>query len=235
MSTHILSCDQCEFTAVGLNRLRRHQNTHKNTPKYGTFAKIPCHVCGREIQENCLANHINNMHPNVESMFKCDQCGFVTHTEKYMQDHKRRHLNQMKKCPVCSRSVKYLNNHLKRGNCFKTEGTFPCDLCGKVFKDHYKVKRHVKQIHMKIKDYICDMCDYRTYTAFNLKIHKAKMHTKESLEVFCEICNKKTMSIEHHKKTFHIDVYTQEMNTNKTVSDITEQEEKFNLMTHTYQ
>lgn len=120
MSTQLFSCDQCEFTAVGLNRLRRHQNTQRTSEVERLLKFLSC-VWARNT-ENCLANHINNMHPNVESMFKCDQCGFAL-TEKYMLDHKRRS-NQMKKCPVCSRSINISTIHLKRGNCFKTEEHF---------------------------------------------------------------------------------------------------------------
>ena len=230
MSTHILSCDQCEYSGLGIHRLRIHKKIHE--PMAYDTAKVPCHICGKEISGTNMTFHINAKHSTGEQSFKCDQCEFVTHAKGYLITHKKRHLKKKLKCPVCGRMVKFLDAHMSRGNCFKTEGKFPCDLCNKVFKDNYKVKRHVKQIHMKIKDFICDICDYKTYSSTNLKIHSAKMHTKEPLEVHCHLCNQKTMNLDHHKKTHHFEEYCKE-NQASQVPRWGQKDEKVDLVAET--
>jgi hypothetical protein len=37
-------------------------------------------------------------------------------------------------------------------------------------------------------DQACEMCDYRTYSSFNLKLHLSKMHNAPSLQAVCPVC-----------------------------------------------
>jgi len=227
MSIHLLNCDVCEFTCVGLNRLRRHQNTHQIKgvkAEAEAAAKVPCYVCGVELKEASLPNHLYTAHPDVSNgtVYKCDKCDYTTLSKFSISSHKKSHSLQLQECPVCKRKVKYLSKHIKRGNCVNKKEPIPCELCDKVFTDKWHVKRHVKIVHMQVKDISCDMCEYRTYTSFNLRVHKSKMHTKESLETHCEICNKKTMSIEHHMKTFHFDVFAQERDHERSLDFLNE-------------
>ena len=238
MSTHILSCDQCEFTAVGLKRLRRHQKSHTSnldTVNVTNSVKIPCHVCGKELTEASLPGHVANTHPDAAvQSFSCDKCDYITESRTYFLAHKQRHKKTLQQCPVCKRSVKYLNNHLNRGNCVKRKPSIPCDLCDKVFTDPYHMRRHVKVVHMKIKDIICDMCDYRTHSSFNLKLHRSKMHTKETLEQICDICHQRTMSLDHHKKTYHLEMYLKEKQEALHPEDLIEDDQKLDINPHIY-
>ena len=38
--------------------------------------------------------------------------------------------------------------------------TFTCDTCNKAFSTKKNLKRHIKMVHDKIKDFKCDKCDY---------------------------------------------------------------------------
>jgi len=238
MSTHSLSCDQCSFTTVGLKRLRRHQKTHKTdlkTEKGGdsNMTKIPCYICGKELIEASLEGHVANMHKDalLSETYSCDKCDYVTGSRTYFLAHKQRHKKTLEQCPVCKRKVKYLNHHLNRGTCVKRKASIPCELCDKVFTDAYHVRRHVKVVHMKIKDIICDMCDYRTHSSFNLKLHRSKMHTKETLEQVCDICQQRTMSLDHHKKTYHLEIYLKEKQVNRN-EDILDEVKKLDTNAH---
>ena len=70
MSTHILPCELCEFTCVGLNRLRRHQNTHKTRGSLESAAaanKVPCYICGVELKE--LVAQVKFRYDRLEYIF----------------------------------------------------------------------------------------------------------------------------------------------------------------------
>ena len=230
MNTHILNCEICGHSCAGLGRYRQHQNRHRFEPDQK--AKIPCYICGKEVVTGSMPSHISAQHPASSGgpQLKCDLCDYTTYNKFYMGSHKKRHQNKMVKCPVCDRMVKYLESHVRRGNCFTKKEATPCDLCNKTFTSVSHLKRHVRQIHMQIKDKLCDICDYRTYTSFNLKIHKAKMHTKESLEVFCDICNQKTMNLDHHKKLQHFEEYVSEKQARQAELDGLKEDTKLELV-----
>ena len=200
---------------MGVGKIIKLQGTlYTPAKKESVGLKIPCHVCGKEIKESGLEKHVADTHPSSTESFKCNKCDFETHNLINLRHHKKRHLNKLKICPLCSKQIKYLNCHLARGNCFEktSKPSIPCDQCDKMFCDIYKLKRHVLGVHLKVKDILCDLCNYRTYDSFNLKIHKSKMHSKESLDVVCEVCNQKTMSIEYHMKTYHFEIYSEKRN-----------------------
>ena len=85
----------------------------------------------------------------------------------------------------------------------------PCELCDKILVDKQHLKKHVDIVHKKIKNTLCDLCDYKTYSLFNLRLHMSNVHDKKSLETICKCCGVKTMSIDNHMKTYHIEVYVE--------------------------
>ena len=204
METHLLPCDQCDYKAIGLKRMRLHKKAHKpasTKPK----VMVQCDMCGKEVMESSLKEHMQNYHSNT--LYTCDWCGFTTHSKGNLRLHRKRHLETVQECPVCFKKVKNLSLHIRRNKCGqKDREKYPCTECDKVFALKWQLKRHVNNIHNQIKNYLCDLCDYRTYSSFNLRIHKSKMHTKQSIEVVCSVCHKKTYGIDNHMKTYHFEV-----------------------------
>jgi len=210
MSIHLLKCDICDITLVGLKQFRRHQHDKHETYNMDKevlreVKMVNCNICGLLLKKSSVAVHLSRIHSKRPMAFNCDKCEYETNVESYLTHHKRSHVQKLQECPVCKQQVKFLNKHISRGICVNQKESVPCEECGKTFFDKAGLKRHVKQVHRKIKDNQCDQCEYATFTLFNLKLHKSKMHTKVPLEETCEICNKQTMSIEYHKKTYHLD------------------------------
>ena len=101
-----------------------------------------------------MPNHLYTAHPDVSNgtVYKCDKCDYTTLSKFSISSHKKSHSLQLQECPVCKRKVKYLSKHIKRGNCVNKKEPIPCELCDKVFTDKWHVKRHVKIVHMQVKN-----------------------------------------------------------------------------------
>ena len=161
------------------------------------------------IIESIVKAHLLNVHKIGGQPYHCAQCDYTTHSKYYLQAHQKRHKETYKTCPECGRQVKFLDYHISRGQCGnQKKARLPCDVCGKDFSSKDGLRRHKSDIHSGGKKHGCDLCVYRTYSSFNLKLHISKMHTKQPLEVVCEVCNKKTMGIDVHMKICHFDIYS---------------------------
>lgn len=79
------------------------------------------------------------------------------------------------------------------GNC-KSEASFRCDYCGKLFTRNWYLKQHIK-LHSNQKPFSCIHCDKRFLNSSNLKQH-LKTH---SVEYRCCLCDKTYINIESLK------------------------------------
>lgn len=97
------------------------------------------------------------------------------------------------------------SNGSGHSNHSKSDGSFKCEHCGKLFTRNWYLKQHIK-LHSNDKPYSCDMCDKRFLNSSNLKQHM-KTH---SVEYRCHICNRtyisQTLLNEHLLKHPDMDV-----------------------------
>ena len=49
--------------------------------------------------------------------------------------------------------------------------TFKCDQCNKMFPSNGNLKRHIENIHNKVKSHQCEFCDFKCNAKENLKKH----------------------------------------------------------------
>ena len=74
---------------------------------------------------------------------------------------------------------------------------YDCRYCGKLFKIHSQLKRHVR-IHSYAKPYSCRHCSGCFTWHHQLKTHLLKSHN-EGTWFTCDICQKKFSSKQHYK------------------------------------
>merc|ERR1711894_519609 len=68
-----------------------------------------------------------------------------------------------------------------------------------------KVKRHVKSVHLKIKDYSCELCSFETAQMSHLNYHLKAMHDKGK-KVQCQSCTFQSddkLKLQEHIKAVH--------------------------------
>jgi len=130
--------------------------------------KVACDICGILVLEVSLKQHIDGVHST--EVLKCDLCDYSANSKVKIMDHRKRHFREISKCPECGKMVKSLKRHFRR-MCGRKEEVekHQCDRCEKSFTFKAGLTRHIKTIHEKIKDYQCSLCNYQTYTNFNLK------------------------------------------------------------------
>ncbi|CRK91793.1 CLUMA_CG005424, isoform A [Clunio marinus] len=68
----------------------------------------------------------------------------------------------------------------------------PCDFCGKKFMRGQRMELHRTRVHLKIKNFECDICGLTFYGRCNVAYHMVKHIPKEhrSRDYQCDICNK---------------------------------------------
>ena len=62
-----------------------------------------------------------------------------------------------------------------------------CQLCGRTFTKKCDLKRHVNQVHLKLRPYKCNQCDASFPRRPQLKIHVRKAHDNSQDEAGVEV------------------------------------------------
>ena len=86
-----------------------------------------------------------------------------------------------------------------------TKATISCELCGNLYRENRKLRRHMKIVHLKVKNHKCNVCDRKFGTTMGLKNHKLAIH--EKLKPFsCLQCDYRTAkygNINLHRRKVH--------------------------------
>ena len=170
---------------------------------------VSCHYCGNHYSTRlaCKA-HIERTH-EISKQFLCTKCDYKTVSKGSLERHFNRvHTEKLNKpCVSCGEIFKDMKRHLQRTSCGQ-EGAervkVPCPKCDKTFTERGRMLIHMKNIHDGIRDEVCDLCNYATYSKFNLRLHIAKVHlgtglTKEQ----CPHCEKMVGNLKHHLSLYH--------------------------------
>ena len=86
--------------------------------------------CGKQVKGiSEFVEHLENMHPN--------QCGIV--------------------CPICDKELPS-KRRLKIHVVIHSDKKATCPHCGKDFSEGYKLRRHLREVHDKLKEHVCSTC-----------------------------------------------------------------------------
>ena len=86
----------------------------------------------------------------------------------------------------------------------KTRNTRNCSLCKTSFKDRYKLRNHLEQVHNKVRK-TCNIC-FKEVSYGSLKRHIKSVH--EKAKIFCQFCSRpfaygNEISLKRHIETIH--------------------------------
>ena len=106
-------------------------------------------------------------------------------------------------CPECNKKLKQKSyrSHLRTHLGFKQ---FRCELCGDRFTRKNDVKRHMKLIHEKPRNFQCEECEKYFITEDNLRTHQEK-HSRELKCRKCQHMFGKVAYYSDHIKYVHPD------------------------------
>ena len=111
-----------------------------------------------------------------------------------------------RECDYTTSLISSLNRHTK---LIHSDGSknIKCPKCLNTFALSHSLKVHLKRAHEKLKDMVCLLCDFSTYTRGELNMHVRKKHLTAIKNVFqCEECSYNTeqkTTLERHKKCVH--------------------------------
>ena len=169
----------------------------------------PCPYCAKQVYN--LKAHIQGSHE--AELIVCSKCDYRTRNKQSFTDHSNNVHKEavMKTCQFCGGSYKRVDRHIQVMNCGQAKRMrSKCDQCDKTFALKQTLRKHIKIVHLQIRNKTCLYCDYKTYTKFNLDLHMNKMHLGIQMEKQnCSHCDKSTYKLEHHMKVYHGELYSQ--------------------------
>ena len=148
---------------------------------------VPCDVEGckyvLKTEASLLAHKVN--HHSKELTCEVSGCAFVTKRRLKLKDHNESHKRMTMKdlssvntteqtfpCYLCE-NTKFFHN-LGALNCHKTavHEPKPCEICGDVIKNIYRLREHMSQVHDKgLRKFQCDTCEKSFYLKHKLDRH----------------------------------------------------------------
>ncbi|XP_037044569.1 zinc finger protein 2-like isoform X2 [Bradysia coprophila] len=191
---HLQTCSICNESYV-VGETDRHMRKHFNGEYY------QCHVCGQEYQNSIrLQKHVKSKHITSRDEFFCDICknANVFQTKAGIEEHmKNRHcrpsISDMK-CSICGKEFFTRSKFTAHVRGHDRRGWKKCPICNESFGS---LTRHMNGKHLKIRNYICDICGsaYTQWTSLkehietkHMQIHKRKSENAATWP--CEKCGK---------------------------------------------
>ena len=166
----------------------------------------------------------------MSSELVCNFCGKQFSSETLLNDHNRDvHTQVESPCNLCDksfRSKKKLRYHMTSTHAEKE--AFQCDIksdgiqCIYYSTTNSNLRAHKKRVHdekptnANLAKHVCDLCDFRTNTKFNLDRHSEKCKILDPSHS-CNLCNK-TFSTKKNL-TRHTKLHNRS-NNDKPISDV---------------
>ena len=224
--SHLFTCDQCDFKTDLAVWLEKHKSkghvTSYHCPEPNCFYQTKANQDSEE--ETQKYNHRINYHSEYphfskgsDGYYHCPQDCCKDKESKFKSKIKSlllKHLNcDLKKGVICEICAKVfvdnfgLKNHIT--SVHGGEARFVChhDACVFRTNSEHKLKHHVRSVHDKIKDLVCDKCPYRTAEHNNLRRHM-KSHADVSERTFygcilCETTTTQKVGLKKHMEMKH--------------------------------
>ena len=186
-------CKNCTKTFKILKCLQIHnRNVHEESKN------IECNECGKIFRnKHYLNSHQNAVHRSKIKII-CDDCGnSFSSKDAYKLHYISKHsdvTDQAKhthKCPYpnCDYSTlqKYdVKKHVKRVH-IKEKGKHLCSLCPKIFHTKSSLEEHINGVHLNIKPFKCDNCEFASAYKSTLNEHKKVTHGTQRYD--CPHCD----------------------------------------------
>ncbi|XP_028156440.1 oocyte zinc finger protein XlCOF26-like [Ostrinia furnacalis] len=180
-----VSCLACGASFYTFGPLLHHTNKdHKGT------SAILCDVCGQHFKDvNLLRGHFKTVHENTGLL--CPECGEKFETRSKLKTHqKNQHeIDKKFKCMVCSLTFQ---SHYKRSRHMaaehKNRQEIKCLHCPKTFVFRSMMMTHVRDTHLKVRNYICSVCGWKAFNSNRLKNHMYKHSGEKNFK--CDGCDK---------------------------------------------
>ncbi|XP_063836983.1 zinc finger protein 37 homolog [Ostrinia nubilalis] len=235
-------CVYCKELYTDPDKLREHTLTHDPTTYQDTvtykksllidITRIDCRLCPKPIDDlEEFYSHITSFHdkmlyPNIKNEFlkfrlklgnlSCLECGNIFTYFHALKKHMAEHFGTWI-CDICGAHFfeeGKLIIHQKSHQPQKTEDTYPCKDCGRVFKSKHGRYYHISRVHSEQPAYPCYKCDEVLFSHSLRYRHMIEVHG-EQRTFPCEHCDKvydTRKSLREHNRKNHLKVLKHECN-----------------------
>jgi hypothetical protein len=196
-------CNLCSYSTYLRSSLDNHMNSvhpktrdfsadHTKNQQLGKKKKDPmkCPFCSFSVDyPSDLTRHLKAVHLKIKD-FSCDLCDFKCSTQNSIRHHRKaKHLDESekRKCSDCSYSTYFERNLTNHVNAVHLKiKNFGCDFCDYKCSKKSDLKPHVKT-HLKSEDFTCDFCDYKCTRRSHIMSHMKSIHMKIK-DICCDFC-----------------------------------------------
>lgn len=189
MNLNDYKCAICNQKYTDYKTLNHHMNVH--------YPKFVCEQCGSGFVTSMrLKSHVVT---HETGSFPCNACDKVFSSKDAMKAHYEYVHMKVKKhsCPQCSETFLLYYHKLKHITTVHGVNLekFMCNFCPKVFTARGHLGRHVRELHLKERRHVCDVCEAKFYGKSGLTKHMV-IHTGERNHQ-CFVCQKSYRRKEH--------------------------------------
>ncbi|XP_061713742.1 zinc finger protein 470-like [Cydia pomonella] len=172
----------CEECGKSVRNLKGHSLLHQQK---GERQMIQCKLCPKLFNTDSGRNkHYRNIHLGLSNVSKsiCDICNKeVKHLKGHIKMmHNRESLPYG--CGSCERRFlcrSALKKHMAK-HVGVPEIPYECDICKRRFHTKTLVSKHIRQFHLNVKNYLCEICSKTFFDKHPFIIHM-ESHSKERL------------------------------------------------------
>ena len=166
-----------------------------NQSQQRTSRFFECNVCDYKTK---YKHHFNSHQYNHKQKTKCSICGkMVQNPESHYQ---RVHKFGKVPCKIGAKSISKINMKLHVDQVHKKNPELSCDICGSILKHRMSLYEHMRDMHLKVKSFSCNKCEYKTTRLSSLLQHQ-KVHSEKKEE--CQICHAHVKYLKEHIRNKH--------------------------------
>ena len=177
----------------------KHLNAHMQDKHPGVPQSYSCKECSKVF--DCRRKWYMHTYSCKHEPCLCDICSQIFKNARNLKQHKRQvhekrpgnpkrnqSVREPKICPICAKSVVYLNGHMRDVHSDKPDGIFPCSECGKIYVSKKKLNDHCITAHREDPK-MCTVCSTVFKNGHALRGHMRTIH-EDKTEHTCPICFK---------------------------------------------
>jgi len=159
--------------------------------------KTQCPECGKYLAN--LNEHMKLVHWKIKN-HACSECIYRACFKNDLEKHMRsKHGKFMEVGEVINFAPQLLLQPFSEvGKVHSETKTTQCPHCDKFLAN---IKEHIKAVHMKEKNYFCNLCEYKTLFKSDLLKHVELVHRK--LKKSCPECGKQVANLHEHIRIVH--------------------------------
>lgn len=204
------SCLICEFVCTKRQEMLSHRRKEHSLKeqKMSLQKTVTCCLCQNSYSRSSdLQRHILKKHGGEKFGGRCVDS--VDDMSVEVINRAKQDINGtiVYQCDICDKNMLTKRGFVRHVRIHRDERPFTCHVCGRQYRSHPDLTRHLRSVHDKVKNYPCDICG-RSFANKGTRDDHRRTHTGER-PYMCHTCGKAfatANSIYVHRRT-HSDYF----------------------------